>query len=545
MSITTAPPVSEQAVELAREILEEARTSLTVQLRFLDHALWTMPLVAEEMIVTLGSDGEKIAYNPLFVIQRFREDPSEVVRDLLHDIFHCVFHHPFLHYQVDRALWDVACDISVEAALIDLVGGKFSSARDGDRKEVLASLQARVGILTAERIYHHFFDRDKAELYRHSLLFWRDAHEHWYKSPQEKGDEGEKQDSDQKIFTSDKGDDTSDGTSSSGDGTFPQDTQPHDEHDNTQQQSTKQSTEENTESTDEPNRSDETELPQETSETQPDENGFAQEGSSQQLPDEAEQTYERDEATEEEWQEISMKMQMELESRLHAWGDKAGSLIDALAAVNRDTYDYTDFLKRFSVLGERMQVNDDEFDYVFYTYGLELYGNMPLVEPLEYRETHSIRDFVIAIDTSGSCAGDLVKAFIRKTYSILKQEESFHSRVNIHIIQCDAEVQSDDKMTTLSDLDTFIKGMQIRGFGGTDFRPVFARVETLLAKREFTDLRGLIYFTDGKGTFPQKKPPYDVAFVFVDDGYSDPYVPSWAYKVVLDMNELTDDQRVR
>ena len=33
------------------------------------------------------------------------------------------------------------------------------------------------------------------------------------------------------------------------------------------------------------------------------------------------------------------------------------------------------------------------------------YGNLPLIEPLEYRETKKVREFVIAIDTSASCRG--------------------------------------------------------------------------------------------------------------------------------------------
>ena len=49
-----------------------------------------------------------------------------------------------------------------------------------------------------------------------------------------------------------------------------------------------------------------------------------------------------------------------------------------------------------------MKLNPDEFDYNFYTYGFALYENMPLIEPLEYREVKRIREFVIAIDTSGS-----------------------------------------------------------------------------------------------------------------------------------------------
>ena len=47
-----------------------------------------------------------------------------------------------------------------------------------------------------------------------------------------------------------------------------------------------------------------------------------------------------------------------------------------------------------------MRLDPDEFDYVYYTYGLKLYRNMPLIKPLEYREVKRIQEFVIAIDTS-------------------------------------------------------------------------------------------------------------------------------------------------
>ena len=66
--------------------------------------------------------------------------------------------------------------------------------------------------------------------------------------------------------------------------------------------------------------------------------------------------------------------------------------------------------------------NPDEFDYIYYTYGLDRYGNMPLIEPLEYREARAVHDFAIAIDTSESVSGDLA-AGVRKTYNILKQAE--------------------------------------------------------------------------------------------------------------------------
>ena len=49
-----------------------------------------------------------------------------------------------------------------------------------------------------------------------------------------------------------------------------------------------------------------------------------------------------------------------------------------------------------------MKINDEEFDYNFYTYGMQLYGNMPLIEPLEYKDVRIVKTFVTVIDTSGS-----------------------------------------------------------------------------------------------------------------------------------------------
>ena len=75
--------------------------------------------------------------------------------------------------------------------------------------------------------------------------------------------------------------------------------------------------------------------------------------------------------------------------------------------------------------------------------------------------------------------------------------------------------------------------MDIHGLGGTDFRPVFDYVNQLLIKKEFINLKGLIYFTDGCGFFPPYKPKYETAFVFIDNEYNIPDVPPWAIKLVL------------
>ena len=242
--------------------------------------------------------------------------------------------------------------------------------------------------------------------------------------------------------------------------------------------------------------------------------------------------------SEEDWKDVAERMQMDMETFSKNQGKDPGAMLQNLREVNRERYDYAAFLKKFAVRGEAMKVNDDEFDYIFYTYGLQLYENMPLIEPLEYKEVKRIREFVIAIDTSGSVAGETVQRFVQKTYNILKSTESFFSKINLHIIQCDAVVQEDAKITNQEEFDAYLKTMRIRGLGGTDFRPVFTYVDKLIESKAFWNLKGLIYFTDGFGTFPEKPPAYDAAFVFLQEEINNPDVPPWAIKLVLKKEEI-------
>ncbi|MEE1032129.1 MAG: VWA-like domain-containing protein [Ruminococcus sp.] len=239
-----------------------------------------------------------------------------------------------------------------------------------------------------------------------------------------------------------------------------------------------------------------------------------------------------------EWDNIREKMQTEIELFSKEHSDEAGSMKNALQVENRERYDYREFLRKFSVLKEEMQVDMDTFDYIFYNYGMSLYGNMPLIEPLETKEVQKIEDFVIVIDTSMSCNGELVKIFLEQTYEILSQAESFYRKINIRIIQCDEKVQDDVKIENGEQLRHYMEHMEIKGLGGTDFRPAFLYVQELLAKREFYNLKGLLYFTDGYGRYPVKKPLYDVAFVFIEKDYQDVDVPPWAMKLILTEDEI-------
>lgn len=244
---------------------------------------------------------------------------------------------------------------------------------------------------------------------------------------------------------------------------------------------------------------------------------------------------------EQKWKEISERMLVDLETSSKEWGDKSDGMLQGIKKINRDKYDYATFLRKFSTLKEDIQINDDEFDYVYYTLGMERYGNIPLIEPLEYKEVRKVRDFVIAIDTSGSCAGDVVQKFLDKTFSIFMQQENFFRKINLHIIQCDAQIQEVAKITDKTEFEDYIRNLEFKGFGGTDFRPVFEYVNTMIDAGEFDDLKGLIYFTDGNGTYPKRRPPYETAFIFVDDDEFEYQVPSWAMKLVLETSDITEE----
>lgn len=94
---------------------------------------------------------------------------------------------------------------------------------------------------------------------------------------------------------------------------------------------------------------------------------------------------------------------------------------------------------------------------------LKLYGNMPLMEPLESREVKKIREFVIAIDTSYSTSGTLVEQFLKETFSILTQKNSFFAQSKIRVIQCDNQIRSDVELKSERDIAALMQEFTFAG----------------------------------------------------------------------------------
>ncbi len=243
------------------------------------------------------------------------------------------------------------------------------------------------------------------------------------------------------------------------------------------------------------------------------------------------------------WQDIADRTETEAETFGRERDADSGGLLEQVKLRNQRRQDYRAFLRKFSVWREELRIDEDSFDQGFYSYGLRLYGNLPLIEPQEFKEAKKIQEFVIAVDTSMSCSGDLVRAFLSETCGILFQTESFFKKVRIHVIQCDDQVQEDLVITGPDELSDFMEQFEVKGGGGTDFRPVFSHVEHLRERGELKRLRGLLYFTDGKGIYPAKRPDYDAAFLFMKEDYTDAAVPAWAMRLVLTEADLAGEEK--
>lgn len=108
-------------------------------------------------------------------------------------------------------------------------------------------------------------------------------------------------------------------------------------------------------------------------------------------------------------------------------------------------------------------------------------------------------DIVVALDTSGSISNRDLAVFTTELYEIAATMP-----VQLTLMACDAAVH---EVVTYQPYES-PHVPAVSGNGGTDFRPVFDRIE-----EENLSPSCLIYFTDGCGTYPFAEPDYPVVWV--------------------------------
>lgn len=379
---------------LGKKILQNCRNELYLDFPYLDGAFAGLEYEADSSIMSIQTDGEKIYFNPGFLLKKYAEDPETVRHGYLHMLLHCLYLHIFMKTDKDISQWDRDCDSFVE----DLIDKAI-------QEKECRSLKKRW--LDDTEVADPGFDD-------HTL--WQRAAEQ-----------------------------VSGGR-----------------------------------------------------------------------------------RTKEKWERILAYTSRNKTGTRSRAGTQTRNRQEEMDEIYRSKYDYRKFLKQFCRLREEVELDTESFDYIFYHFGMEHYGNLPLIEPLEYKEVNRLEELVIAIDTSGSCSKETVQRFLGETYSILSEKENFFRRMKVYIVQCDCFIQKVDVIHSEEEWKEYSRAVTIQGRGGTDFRPVFELIRQEKERRELKGLRALIYFTDGDGIYPRQKPDYETAFVFLNRTDKMKLVPAWA-----------------
>lgn len=379
---------------LGKKILQNCRNELYLDFPYLDGAFAGLEYEADSSIMSIQTDGEKIYFNPGFLLKKYAEDPETVRHGYLHMLLHCLYLHIFMKPDKDISQWDRDCDSFVE----DLIDKAI-------QEKECRSLKKRW--LDDTEVADPGFDD-------HTL---------WQRTAEQ----------------------VSGGR-----------------------------------------------------------------------------------RTKEKWERILAYTSRNKTGTRSRAGTQTRNRQEEMDEIYRSKYDYRKFLKQFCRLREEVELDTESFDYIFYHFGMEHYGNLPLIEPLEYKEVNRLEELVIAIDTSGSCSKETVQRFLGETYSILSEKENFFRRMKVYIVQCDCFIQKVDMIHSEEEWKEYSRAVTIQGRGGTDFRPVFELIRQEKERRELKSLRALIYFTDGDGIYPRQKPDYETAFVFLNRTDKMKLVPAWA-----------------
>ena len=566
--------------DLGSRILNQSRYELSLSMRHLARALDRLPYEMDFNTQRMGTEGERIHFHPEFIFQLFMESPQKLNRLYMHSLLHCLFRHMFKNEDKKEELWNMACDIHVEYVLDSLDVDLLRRPAGEYRENIFQSLEEKIKTLSAERIYQYLeeTDLDYEAWERLEREFYKDDHVFWKVIDREDapGQEGEgdgdgaplPMPEDFSPHDNPSGEENEGEKKDSGDNTSAENSEDKDksprESKSSEDASPQSGTPSNGEGKEEKN--------QEAGNQEPENRGSEGEGNTgegnsgedsqgeakqedsqsgnssgkkqeerkkaenrkptgQEKREEREAKKKRDDLSK-EWEDISKRTEQEIEHSSKEKQEEQGSLAWFLRLEQKKYTDFRDFLRRLSVDREEMEVDLDSFDYGYYYYGLEQYGNMPLIEENEYREGRKLQELVIAIDTSHSTKGEMVKGFLEETAGILKQKDAFFQKVKVHILECDDELRKDICLENVEDLEQYSKNFAVKGGYGTDFRPVFRYVSDLQKRGELKNLKGLMYFTDGKGRYPKEAPPYVTAFVFPKgEDIDDDNVPFWAMKL--------------
>ena len=139
--------------KLSHDILILSRNTLMVDLRFLDAALGQFQYVPFTERPVMGTDGFNLFYDPLSILALYQVGKEDAARGYLHMVLHCIFRHMYVSANIERRLWNLACDIAVEGAITELGVKSVKTTSEAQKIPEIQKLEKEIGRLTAEKIY--------------------------------------------------------------------------------------------------------------------------------------------------------------------------------------------------------------------------------------------------------------------------------------------------------------------------------------------------------------------------------------------------------
>ncbi|MCR4595310.1 MAG: VWA-like domain-containing protein [Lachnospiraceae bacterium] len=219
---------------------------------------------------------------------------------------------------------------------------------------------------------------------------------------------------------------------------------------------------------------------------------------------------------------------------------------DYLASKTKS--DYKEMMRDLLQDTIREKETEETPDRAMYCYGLDMYGDVALIEPGEDEDiSYDLGRLAIAIDTSGSCFFDTVDGFLGYTGRLIEEvAPNLTEDSEIIIFECDDQIRVEDRLRGDQIRPGAFARRMLHGGGGTSFVPVIERVSKLSEAESERPIRALIYLSDAYGIFPDKAPDYPVIFVMPhrEDADEEPDIPAYVSTYYYDKEDGQGGDRI-
>ena len=189
-----------QYQEMGMKILHTCRSEICARFPFFSYASAALSAVVEtkmfpnsmenenssqSWIHGIGTDGERIIADPVFLIYTWAEKPERLKRGCLHMLFHCLYQHPFSDKKMEERLWNVACDLAVELLIWKNIPEnlwQYSSEELQKRKQIFEFFKGRN---CSAQVLYQLLKQEKLPFNIEELesLFSFDDHSLWSVNP--------------------------------------------------------------------------------------------------------------------------------------------------------------------------------------------------------------------------------------------------------------------------------------------------------------------------------------------------------------------------